>query len=119
MMKWSLVAFYLGLVVAFEALALYSLRQYTVTNKALSYLVAVVVYGLVVTYLLVKLIELNGLGMANFFWNIFSTMAGFVIGVYMFNESAATMQWVGVALGLLGFTLIVLGDTSQKTLSSP
>jgi len=119
MMKWSLVAFYLGLLVAFEALALYSLKQYTVSNKSLSYLVAVVVYGLAVTFVLTKLIEYRGLGLGNFMWNIFSTIVGFLIGMYLFDERATSMQWIGVGLALLGLSLIVLGDTSQKTLSSP
>lgn len=110
-MDSSLYAF-LALLIVSESFALYCLRRYQVQpNKPLYFFVACLIYGLVVTYLLYRLITIEqSVGIVNFVWNVFSTMAGFLIGVYLFNENHAPIQWIGVALGVLAFGLIVLGS---------
>ena len=107
---------FLALLIVFESVALYCLRRYqTQPNKPLFFLVACLLYGLVVTYLLYRLITMEqSVGIVNFVWNVFSTMAGFLLGVYIFNEHPAPIQWIGVALGILAFGLIVLGSKKPQ-----
>lgn len=113
--KWKLIGFYLVLLTIVEAVALYSIKKSVVTssNKHMYYLISIVFYGLGVSYFLYKLAEIEGIGMVNFLWNIFSTLTGFIIGIYLFSEEAAMLQWIGVGLGFLALGLIILGEKKK------
>lgn len=93
---------------AFESGALYSLQKFAKEpKKKIYYIIACLLYGLVVTYLLYKNLKYEGIGMVNFFWNVFSTIAGFMIGIYLFKEKVSGIQWMGVALSILGLWMIL------------
>lgn len=114
--KWRLILYYLVLLTIVEAIALYSIKKSVVTpsNKRMYFLISIIFYGLGVSYFLYKLTEIEGIGMVNFLWNIFSTLTGFLIGIYLFSEEAALVQWIGVGLGFLALGLIILGDTRKR-----
>lgn len=114
--KWKLILYYLVLLTIVEAIALYSIKKSVVTpsNKQMYYIVSIIFYGLGVSYFLYKLTEIEGIGMVNFLWNIFSTLSGFLIGIYLFSEEAAMLQWIGVGLGFLALGLIILGDSKKQ-----
>jgi glycosyltransferase involved in cell wall biosynthesis len=65
------------------------------------------------TYLSENLIY-KDIGMINFFWNIFSTMSGFAIGILLFKEKVNHLQWIGISLSLLGIGLVILNDYQQN-----
>jgi drug/metabolite transporter (DMT)-like permease len=52
--------------------------------------------------------------MINFFWNIFSTISGFTIGILLFKEQVNHLQWIGISLSLLGIGLVILNDYQEK-----
>ena len=66
------------------------------------------IYAIGVIPLLFVLLKYEGIGMSNFFWNVFSTILMFLIGVYIFHEKLYNLQIVGVMLSLLGLFLILI-----------
>jgi drug/metabolite transporter (DMT)-like permease len=52
--------------------------------------------------------------MINFFWNICSTIIGFLIGILIFKEQINNLQWVGITLSILGITIAILDDFLKK-----
>lgn len=112
--KWLMISFFLGLVIVFESTALYALQKFQRSQIKPFYVFACLIYGLLVPYFLYRLLTYQGIGMVNFLWNIFSTIAGFVIGIYLFKEQIGNLQWIGVALGFLAFILIFIGDRQNK-----
>ena len=114
---WKYVGFLLGITVAAEAIALYCLQKaHKTQNKSWLY-TSMVIYGLIVATLLHKMLHYQGIGMVNFLWNIFSTISGFMIGVLLFSEKVNGVQCMGVALGFVGFAMIVLGDKKKAATS--
>jgi drug/metabolite transporter (DMT)-like permease len=89
---------------AIEAIAMYNLKH----EGAIQLLQAIFLYGFVITPLIRFATLYEGIGIVNFLWNIFSTLFGFAIGVYFFKEKITTLQAIGVAISLLGISLIIL-----------
>jgi multidrug transporter EmrE-like cation transporter len=93
-----------GFVSLIEAVALYNIRHEGFTQL----FQAMFLYGFIITPLLRFATKYEGIGIVNFLWNIFSTIFGFVIGIYFFKEKITNLQAIGVAISLLGISLIIL-----------
>lgn len=115
---WLVISLLLGVIIACESVALYSLQKYSKTNKKVFLILSMIVYGVTIPLLLSKLLKYKGVGIVNFLWNIFSTLAGFAIGIMLFQERVASLQWIGVFLGILAFGLIILGEKKTSTTAS-
>jgi drug/metabolite transporter (DMT)-like permease len=89
-----------------EAFALYFIRVGGFANIVKASLI----YGLGVVPLLMKSIQYEGIGSINFFWNVFSTLFGFGIGIYLFKEKIRNLQVLGVFISLLGLGLILMSS---------
>ena len=113
MNRWVVVSGLLGLIVGIEAVALYSVQKYEKTRKLPLLLASMIVYGIAIPLLLYQLLKYKGIGMINFLWNVFSTLSGFFIGIMLFKERVNSIQWMGVALGILAFGMIILGSKYQ------
>ena len=110
----------LGTIAALSAVengAMYSLQksEKTPDKRKFYFILASLIYGLLVPILLYKSLEYEGIGMVNFAWNIFSTLGGFALGYYLFNENINQLQKIGVGVGLLGIGLLILGRGSSMT----
>ena len=93
-----------------EAFGLYFLRLKNIH----SLFIAMAIYGLGVAPLLFYALNYEGIGMVNFLWNIFSTLFGFVIGIYLFKEKVHSIQLIGVVISLLGLGIITLAPEENK-----
>jgi len=109
MNEWVVMSSLLGLIVGIEAVALYSIQKYANTRKFNFLLATMLIYGLAIPCLLYHILKRKGVGMVNFLWNVFSTLIGFFIGIMIFKEKVNGIQWMGVALGILAFAMIILG----------
>ena len=87
-----------------EAIGLYFLRAGGLRNT----LISSGIYGYFVVPLLAFTLRYEGIGIVNLLWNILSTMFGFGIGIYLFNERIHYLQVVGAAFSLLGIGLIIM-----------
>jgi multidrug transporter EmrE-like cation transporter len=94
------------ILVVFESIALYGIKH-AKTEKKWIY-VSMAIYGLIVPLLLYKAVHYEGIGIVNFFWNVFSTIMGFIIGIYLFGEKVDNIQWLGVIVSIVGMALILL-----------
>jgi len=111
MNKYLYVALFLFVLISFENTALYAIKKFSIRPLNYNWLIlSSLIYGLIVPPLLYKMLAYEGIGMVNFFWNIFSTLSGFTIGILIFRESVTHIQLIGITLSLLGVGLVVLGD---------
>ena len=96
------------ILIAFESIALYGIKR-SKSDKKWIY-IAMAIYGLTVPLLLLKATTYEGIGIVNFFWNVFSTIMGFIIGMYLFGEKVNNIQWLGVIVSIVGMALILLSE---------
>ena len=87
-----------------EAFGLFYLRAGGLYNI----IKASIIYGVVVVPLLAWAVKYEGIGIANFMWNILSTLLGFFIGIYLFKEKVRNLQLIGVLVSCLGLGLILI-----------
>jgi multidrug transporter EmrE-like cation transporter len=104
------IAFFLGILISFEAIALYSIQKFEKVKEFKFFILAMICYGILVPCFLYKNLKYKNIGMINFFWNIFSTIIGFTIGILLFSERVNNLQWIGISLSLLGIGLVILND---------
>jgi multidrug transporter EmrE-like cation transporter len=90
-----------GLTAVVESFGLFFIRNSELLKAGL-------IYGIGVVALLSKGLAYEGIGMVNFLWNIFSTLLGFILGIYFFKEKVHYLQLLGVLVSLLGLGMIVL-----------
>lgn len=105
-----------GLLAVAENAALYNMqhaRKYG-ENRSTYFILAALIYALAVPVLLYRALAWEDVGMVNFVWNIFSTLSGFAIGYYFFNENINKLQKIGVGVSLLGLGLLILGKTTES-----
>ena len=100
-----------GLISIIEAVAMYNIRH----EGVIQLIQAMFLYGFIITPLLSFATIYEGIGIVNFLWNIFSTLFGFVIGIYFFKEKITKLQAIGVAISLLGISLIILSPERNLT----
>ena len=93
-----------------EAVGLYFIRL----GGAMNIPVASVIYGLGVVPLLAIATKYEGIGLANFMWNVLSTIFGFTIGIFLFKEKIHNMQIIGVFVSLLGLAMILLDPDTKR-----
>jgi len=91
-----------------EAIGLTALRF----KKYYSIPIASGIYAFLVIPLLYIALNYEGIGMVNFFWNVFSTVVMFLIGIYVFDERLHNLQIVGILFSLLGLFLILVTPES-------
>ena len=87
-----------------EAIGLYFLRAGGLHNT----IIASFVYGGGVVPVLSKALQYEGIGIVNLLWNIFSTLFGFGIGIFLFKERIHYLQMIGAAFSILGIGLIIM-----------
>ena len=112
--EYYYIAFFLGILISFEAVALYSIEKYSKVKQFKFFIITMLCYGIVIPYLLYKNLIYKDIGMINFFWNIFSTITGFAIGILLFKEQVNNLQLIGISLSLLGIGLVILNDYQEK-----
>jgi drug/metabolite transporter (DMT)-like permease len=108
------IAFFLGILIAVEAVALYSIEKFAKERQIKFFITTAICYGILIPYLLYRNLMYKGIGMINFFWNICSTIIGFLIGILIFKEQINNLQWVGITLSILGITIAILDDFLKK-----
>jgi len=108
------IAFFLGILISFEAIALYSIQKFEKVKEFKFFILAMICYGILVPCFLYKNLKYKNIGMINFFWNICSTIIGFLIGILIFKEQVNNLQWIGISLSLLGIGLVILDDFLKK-----
>ena len=100
--------FYLLLIcviVLFESIAQYHIKQSKVNNNMLYILIAIASYS-IICLLLHKCYDFMGMGITNFVWSIISIISILTIGVIAFDENITQNDILGVLLAISGLYLI-------------
>jgi multidrug transporter EmrE-like cation transporter len=92
-----------------EAVALYFIRAGGVLNIS----IASALYAAGAVPLLAFTTKYEGIGIANFLWNVLSTLIGFGIGIFMFQEKIRRIQVLGVLVSMLGVGMILLDPDAK------
>ncbi len=108
--KYILILYWLTILVIFENTALYFIKKESIENKNKYIIYSCLIYGLIIPFLLLKTLKYEGIGLVNFFWNIFSTISGFLIGIYLFGEKITNKQMIGIIVSITGLYLILMND---------
>jgi len=113
------VIFFFVILICTEFIALWSVQKYAKDNKNIKFMIlTMVLYGIPISLLLYKLLAFRNIAMVNFLWNVFSTMSGFFITLFIFKEKIHNLEWLGAALGLLSIFLIIYGGSIKDKTSS-
>ena len=94
---------------AVEAVALYFIRAGGVMNIS----IASILYAAGAVPLLSFATKYEGIGIANFLWNILTTLIGFGIGIFIFQERIRRIQVLGVLVSMLGVGMILLDPDAK------
>lgn len=87
-------------------------KQYATTDKLVWFLIALFLYG-VGNYLMIRVMREGGLGMAFAVSSVAQLILVNVIAWAVFGERLTTVQYAGLALGLVSIALIMY-PTSGK-----
>ncbi len=98
------LVYYTALVELCELLALFLVKRAAVGAGPLYAAGASLTYA-GTALVLVRSVQLGGLGVANGLWNAFSNIAGGAIGL-MQGERYSARQWLGLGFGVLSSVLL-------------
>jgi multidrug transporter EmrE-like cation transporter len=102
--------FYLLLVcviVLFESIAQYHIKQSKINNNMLYILIAIASYS-IICLLLHKCYDFMGMGITNFVWSVVSIVSILLIGTIIFDEKLTKYDILGVLLAVSGLYLIFI-----------
>lgn len=111
--KYIFILYWITVLILFENTALYFIKKESIKHKSNYIKYACLIYGLIIPFILLKLLNYEGIGLVNFFWNIFSTISGILIGIYLFNERINNKQIIGIIISLTGLYLILLDNENK------
>ena len=101
--------FLVFVIVLFESIAQYHIKQSKIKHNWLYLFVAIASYG-VVCLLLHKCYDFMGMGITNFVWSILSIVSILAIGVTLFDEHITKFDVVGMILSVVGLYLIFIKE---------
>lgn len=88
-----------------ELIALYYLKKYNVDKNIYYFIIGAIMY-IIIAYLISLLFSYESIGVANYSWNILTTISAFIIGYMFFNEKINIMQSIGIIFGAIGIFLV-------------
>lgn len=100
----------IGALTAVENVGMYSIKRSQTNGEWLFYILASLIYGILVPFFFMRSLQYEGLGTVNFFWNVASTLSAFAIGAFFFKEKVTSWKMMGVTLSLLGLGMILMSD---------
>ena len=103
--KYIFILYWLTILIIFENTALYFLKKESINHNGKYIKYSCILYGLFIPFILLKILNYEGIAIINFFWNIFSTLSGFLLGIYLFNEQINKIEIIGVIISLFGLYL--------------
>lgn len=111
------IIYYISILVFFESIAFYSLSKHHQNKNKWWLILAMLIYGVVVTTLLAQSLNYgSGIGIVHFIWACLSTVTAFLIGIFLFGEQVSDLQWIGSGFAFIGVSLILLAPFSKPSL---
>ena len=103
-----------GLLLAFNDLITMSIsKEIIIGNLTSNWLVITfILYGFQM-YIFNKGLSVNGMGVLNLTWNLFSNIIITIIGIYYFKENITNLESFGVAFALFALLLFTIAEFNK------
>jgi multidrug transporter EmrE-like cation transporter len=98
--------FFLGLLIAFEAIADIIAKEYQLKAGVVRFVGAILAYIIANIFWLVALRNGAGLTKGAIFFSVGSALLAIVIGLVLYKESVNTREIIGIAFGLIAIVLL-------------
>jgi multidrug transporter EmrE-like cation transporter len=95
------------LLIVVEIIAWYFLKRYYI-DKTNIYLILYLLFFLIIPFILLKIVEKEGIAITNSLWNVATTTLVLFLGIFIFNENINKKQLFGISLGILSIFFITL-----------
>ncbi|MDP2624589.1 MAG: SMR family transporter [Candidatus Peregrinibacteria bacterium] len=96
---------YITGILVFDVIAMTSAKLWSIHEKH-AYLIVTMVAFAITGLLLAKSLKYEGVAIVNIIWIALSAILVAGVGYFWFKENITTIQWIGVAIIVLGLALI-------------
>ena len=101
-----------GLLAGSETIAMTSITKFS-KNKQFSYmLLALLIYGIIIPFIVLKTLTFAGIGTVNFMWNIITTVSMILIGHFYFGDRISNLHLISLMLGIASITILYIAERS-------
>jgi multidrug transporter EmrE-like cation transporter len=102
-----MLALLFTLIVLLEVVALYSIKEYSVSQRKFLIPIFIGCYAVIPIFLALILREKQNISTVNIIWNIITTICGLAIGIFVYSEKITLVQFYGICLGTFGLILML------------
>lgn len=99
-----------GLLAGSETIAMTTITKYSKLAAPHYMIVAMLIYGLVLPFTILKTLSLAGIGTVNFMWNIITTVSMIVIGHYYFGDRMTHLHLISLLLGVGSMIILFMAE---------
>jgi multidrug transporter EmrE-like cation transporter len=107
---------YTSLLAGAETISMTALTKYS-KNKdknTLYLLLGVFIYGAIIPFLIIILLNVHGIGTVNFLWNIITTVSMIIIGYYAFGDAVSHLHFISLFLGISAIIVLMIAERKPK-----
>lgn len=94
------------LLITIEIIAWYFLKKYSVDPTSKTYLALYLLFFLTIPFVLIKIVQTEGIAITNTLWNVATTTLVLFLGMFIFNENINKKQLIGIILGIFSILFI-------------
>ncbi len=109
MINYKLLCLIILIIIA-DTIALASITKYSKNYQIIYFIIAFILYGIVVPYCLSIALQYSGIGTINFIGNIFSTVLLILIGYFFFGENMNKLKALAFITGTLSLILLYISE---------
>lgn len=93
-------------IVLFDVLGMQCMRYHNENNRIHFFYISCFIYGIIISYLMLKSLRLTSVTAINFSWFVLGTLINIIIGMFMFGEKMNYMKLFGIVLAFTGAFII-------------
>ena len=97
-------------IVFFDVLAMQCLKFHNIHNNIKYYFISCFIYGIIISFLVLKSLNLSSIVVVNFSWFCIGTLINIIIGIYLYKEQMNYKKLLGVIIAFLGAYIIYCSD---------
>lgn len=99
-----------GLLAGSETIAMTSITKFSKNKNFLYMLLALLIYGIIIPFIVLKTLTFAGIGTVNFIWNIITTVSMIIIGHFYFGDRMSNLHLISLLLGIASITILYIAE---------
>lgn len=99
-----------GLLAGSETIAMTSITKFSKNKNFLYMLLALLIYGIIIPFIVLKTLTFAGIGTVNFMWNIITTVSMIIIGHFYFGDRMSNLHLISLLLGIASITILYIAE---------